>query len=72
MYKYDDPEDIQYQVRNFTSTVNLLVKLWPGFGEMFVELLYQSQGVWNAWLVSLFRDHVVMIEVKSILWDEIP
>lgn len=71
MYKYDDPKDIQYQVRNLTSTVNLFVQ--PGFGEMFVELLCQSHRRWNAWLVSLFRDHVVMTEImKSILWDEIP
>lgn len=24
MYKYDDPKDIQYEVRNVTSVVNLL------------------------------------------------
>lgn len=66
MYKYDDPKDIQYQVRNLTSTVNLLVQ--PGFGEIFGELLCQSKGGWNAWLVSLFRDHVLMTEMKSILW----
>lgn len=71
MYKYDDPKDIQYQVRNLTSTVNLFVQ--PGFGEIFVELLCQSHRRWNARLVSLFRDHVVMTEImKSILWDEIP
>ena len=42
MYKYDDPKDIQYQVRNITSSVNQFVQ--PGFGDIFVELLCRSQG----------------------------
>lgn len=29
MYKYDDPKDIQYQVRNLTYTVNLFGHCWP-------------------------------------------
>lgn len=40
MYKYDDPKDIKYQVRNRTSTVNLFGS--PAFDEILVELLCQS------------------------------
>lgn len=35
MYKYDDPKDIQYQVRILRSIVNPFVQ--PGFDEIYVE-----------------------------------
>ena len=52
MYKYDDPKDIQYQVRNLTSTVNLFVQ--PGFDELYVENFAMLKLIWNECVVSSF------------------